>query len=217
MPPWKLAPRFAGRQARTITPSRLSQPTPHRISLLMRTTIALLAFAIAAPAAAQTTAHKPRRRKPRPPPPPPPRPRPRRSASSTTGSPPPTRKPGRPSATPSPARGPPRRPSPAAARWCSPSPSGPAAATRWRSAPASPIRQNAAVTVQVDQAGARFLHRQRYAFARDGKAPCAAFRKARQAVAALAGRREGRDRVDTFSLSGFTAAYAAIDKACPAH
>ncbi len=75
---------------------------------------------------------------------------------------------------------------------------------------------NAAVTVQADQTGLDFYTAQRSAFARDGKAAVAAFQKAGQALARSPGAREGQVVVDTFSLKGFSAAYAAINKACPA-
>jgi hypothetical protein len=75
---------------------------------------------------------------------------------------------------------------------------------------------NAAVTVQVDQAGFDFYTAQKNAFARDGKVVVAAFQKAGQAMARSPGPREGLVVVDTFSLKGFSAAYAAINKACPA-
>ncbi len=77
-------------------------------------------------------------------------------------------------------------------------------------------RQNAAVTVQVDTTGLDFYTAQRTAFARDGKAAVAALREGAQALARSPGPRDGQMVVDTFSLSGFSAAYAAINKACPA-
>ena len=55
----------------------------------------------------------------------------------------------------------------------------------------------------------------RSAFARDGHAVTVAFDKARTAVAKSPGPK-GVAVTDTFSLRGFTAAYAAINKACPA-
>jgi invasion protein IalB len=76
----------------------------------------------------------------------------------------------------------------------------------------------ATVTVQVDQTGLDFYTAQpqpgRNAFARDGKAVIAAFGKGKEAQARSPGPREARV-VDTFSLHGFSAAYAAINKACP--
>lgn len=74
---------------------------------------------------------------------------------------------------------------------------------------------NAEVTVQVDQTALNFYTAQRSAFARDGKAAVAAFQKGVQAVARSPGPRNAQV-VDTFSLKGFSAAYAAIVKACPA-
>jgi hypothetical protein len=72
---------------------------------------------------------------------------------------------------------------------------------------------NATVTVQVDQTGLEFYTSGRDAFARDGKAVVAAFTKGSRAIARSPGSKEV---TDTFSLSGFSAAYAAITKACPA-
>jgi hypothetical protein len=76
----------------------------------------------------------------------------------------------------------------------------------------------AAVTVQVDQTGLDFYTAQpqpgRNAFARDGKAAVAAFQKGTEAQARSPGPHEAHV-VDTFSLRGFSAAYAEINKACP--
>ncbi|MBV9785053.1 MAG: hypothetical protein JO264_14675 [Acidisphaera sp.] len=74
---------------------------------------------------------------------------------------------------------------------------------------------NAAVGVDVDQAKLDFYTATRNAFARDGHAAVAAFQKGRQAVAHSPGPR-GAAVTDTFSLRGFEAAYAAINKVCPA-
>jgi hypothetical protein len=74
----------------------------------------------------------------------------------------------------------------------------------------------AAVTVQVETTGLDFYTAQRNAFARDGKAAVAAFAKGTEALARSPGPRDGQVVVDTFSLKGFSAAYAAINKACPA-
>jgi hypothetical protein len=76
-------------------------------------------------------------------------------------------------------------------------------------------RKGAAVTLQVDTAGLDFYTSQHNAFARDGKATVAAFGKGSQAIARSPGQRDGQTIVDTFSLRGFSAAYAAISKACP--
>jgi invasion protein IalB len=73
----------------------------------------------------------------------------------------------------------------------------------------------AEVPVQIDQTGFQFYTAQRNAFARDGAAVVAALQKGRQAVARSGGPR-GVQVTDTFSLRGFTQAYNAIVKACPA-
>lgn len=74
---------------------------------------------------------------------------------------------------------------------------------------------NAEVMMQVEQASFPFYTAQRAAFARDGHAVVAAFKKGRQATARGPGPHG--QVVDTFPLDGFTAAYDAINKACPAH
>ncbi|HVC60306.1 MAG TPA: invasion associated locus B family protein [Acetobacteraceae bacterium] len=74
--------------------------------------------------------------------------------------------------------------------------------------------KDASVTVQVDQTGLDFFTRARDAYARDGKAAVAAFQKGARAIARSPGPR-GQPVTDTFSLKGFSAAYAAIVKACP--
>lgn len=74
---------------------------------------------------------------------------------------------------------------------------------------------NAVVTMQVDQTGLEFYTAQRNAFARDGKAAVAAFNKGSRAIARSPGPRDVTV-TDTFSLRGFSAAYKAIVKACPA-
>jgi hypothetical protein len=76
--------------------------------------------------------------------------------------------------------------------------------------------KDAAVTMQVATSGLDFYTAQSSAFARDGKAAVAAFLKGEQALARSPGPRDAQTVVDTFSLRGFTAAYAAINKACPA-
>ena len=78
------------------------------------------------------------------------------------------------------------------------------------------FRKDAAVTVQVETTGLDFYTAQSDAFARDGKAAVAAFQKGEQALSRSPGPRDGQTVVDTFSLRGFSAAYAAINKACPA-
>jgi hypothetical protein len=74
--------------------------------------------------------------------------------------------------------------------------------------------QGAFVTVQADQSGLDFYTSQRAAFARNGHAAVQAFQKAGRAVAYSPGPHEVKV-TDTFSLKGFSAAYAAISKACP--
>lgn len=72
----------------------------------------------------------------------------------------------------------------------------------------------AAATVQVDQTGLDFYTAQRNAFARDGKASVAAFQRGIRAIARSPGP-HATAVTDTFSLKGFSAAYAAVVKACP--
>lgn len=74
---------------------------------------------------------------------------------------------------------------------------------------------NAEVTVQVENTSLPFYTSQRSAFARDGHAAVAAFERGRQAVAKSPAPR-GTVVTDTFSLRGFSPAFAAINKACPA-
>jgi hypothetical protein len=76
--------------------------------------------------------------------------------------------------------------------------------------------KSAAVSMQVETTGLDFYTAQSNAFARDGKAAVVAFGKGAQALARSPGPRDGQLVVDTFSLRGFSAAYAAINKACPA-
>jgi hypothetical protein len=75
--------------------------------------------------------------------------------------------------------------------------------------------QDATVTLQVDQTGLDFYTHQRAAFARDGHAAVVAFKAAARAIARSPGPHDATV-TDTFSLKGFTAAYEAISKACPA-
>ncbi len=70
------------------------------------------------------------------------------------------------------------------------------------------------VTLRVDQASLAFYTAQRSAFARDGRSTIAALERGRHAIAKSPGPR-GTLVVDTFSLRGFSPAYAAINKACP--
>jgi hypothetical protein len=74
---------------------------------------------------------------------------------------------------------------------------------------------DASVTVQADQTGLDFYTHQRAAFARDGHAAVVAFKAAGRAIARSPGPHDATV-TDTFSLKGFTAAYDAISKACPA-
>jgi len=78
-----------------------------------------------------------------------------------------------------------------------------------------PYRKDATVSVQVDTTGLDFYTGQSSAFARDGRAAVAAFHRGQLALARSPGPQDGQV-VDTFSLRGFAAAYAAITKACPA-
>ncbi len=71
------------------------------------------------------------------------------------------------------------------------------------------------VQVGVDQAQLAFYTANRSAFARDGRAAVTSFEKGRQAIAKAPGPRNVTVS-DTFSLRGFSPAYAAVNKACPA-
>lgn len=73
---------------------------------------------------------------------------------------------------------------------------------------------NAAVKVEVGSTTLDFYTAQRNAFARDDKAAVAAFEKGSQAVAHSPAPSD-KQVTDTFSLKGFSAAHAAIIKACP--
>jgi hypothetical protein len=73
---------------------------------------------------------------------------------------------------------------------------------------------NATVSVQADQTGLDFYTAQRNAFARNGHAAVTAFQGASRAIARSPGPHQATV-TDTFSLKGFSAAYAAISKACP--
>lgn len=74
---------------------------------------------------------------------------------------------------------------------------------------------SAEVQVGVGDTNLAFYTANRSAFARDGKASVAAFEKGRTAIARSPGPRVPTVS-DTFSLRGFSAAYAAINRACPA-
>ena len=75
-----------------------------------------------------------------------------------------------------------------------------------------PYPANTSVTVQVDQTGLDFYTAGRNAFARDGKAAVAAFKRGSRAIARSPAPKEV---TDTFSLKGFEQAYQAIEKTCP--
>ena len=72
---------------------------------------------------------------------------------------------------------------------------------------------NAEVKVAAGATNLDFYTAQRSAFARSGAAAVAAFGRAPQAIAKSPGPRG--EVADIFSLKGFSAAYAAINKACP--
>lgn len=74
---------------------------------------------------------------------------------------------------------------------------------------------NTTVTMQVDQSPLDFYTAQRNAFARDGKAAVAAFQKGSRAIARSPGPKNTQV-TDAFSLKGFSDAYRAIVKECPA-
>ncbi|MFC4167646.1 invasion associated locus B family protein [Teichococcus aestuarii] len=76
--------------------------------------------------------------------------------------------------------------------------------------------RNAEVTVTVGSTELDFYTAQDNAFAREGAKAVAAFRAGAQAVAKGPGAQGRGTTSDTFSLSGFTAAYEAISKECPA-
>ncbi len=73
---------------------------------------------------------------------------------------------------------------------------------------------NADVTVNVDLTALSFYTSQRFAFAKDGPATVAALQRGRQAISRGPSPRNVPVE-DTFSLRGFSPAYAAIVKACP--
>jgi hypothetical protein len=75
--------------------------------------------------------------------------------------------------------------------------------------------KNAAVTMQVGTTGFDFYTSGSDAFARDGHAVVSAFQRGDTALTRAPGPREGQVIADTYSLRGFSAAYAAITKACP--
>jgi invasion protein IalB len=76
--------------------------------------------------------------------------------------------------------------------------------------------KDASVLLQVNQTGVEMYTSGRDAFARDPKAAVAAFQRGSQAVARSTDA-HGEHTTDTYSLRGFSKAYDAITKACPAH
>ncbi|MDQ1080254.1 invasion associated locus B family protein [Pseudoroseomonas cervicalis] len=76
--------------------------------------------------------------------------------------------------------------------------------------------RNAEVSVTVGGTELDFYTAQDNAFARDGSRAVTTFRGGAQAVAKGQGPQGRGTATDTFSLSGFTAAYEAISKECPA-
>jgi hypothetical protein len=74
---------------------------------------------------------------------------------------------------------------------------------------------NAAVAVQIDKDTQEFYTAKRSAFARDGHATVALFQKASKVQTQSPGPRNAVI-TDNFSLRGFSKAYDAINKACPA-
>ncbi|MDE2516578.1 MAG: hypothetical protein KGL12_11170 [Rhodospirillales bacterium] len=77
-----------------------------------------------------------------------------------------------------------------------------------------PYAKDAAPSLQVDTKSFDLYTAGDNAFARDGHAAVAAFQRGSTTIAHGTGPR-GQAVVDTFSLKGFSAAYAAIVKACP--
>lgn len=73
----------------------------------------------------------------------------------------------------------------------------------------------ATVTLQAEKVALDFYTDKRSAFARDGKAAVAAFSKSAGVVAKSPGPKAAVV-TDSFSLKGFSKAYEAIGKACPA-
>jgi len=73
---------------------------------------------------------------------------------------------------------------------------------------------NADVNMTVDLNALGFYTSKGFAFAKDGPATVAAFQRGRQATSRSTGPRNIPVE-DTFSLKGFSAAYAATIKACP--
>jgi hypothetical protein len=74
--------------------------------------------------------------------------------------------------------------------------------------------KDAVVTLQVNQAGLDFYTSGKDAFARENRSATSAFQRGSQAIARGPGPHAVKTTY-TFSLQGFSAAYAAIQKACP--
>ncbi len=74
--------------------------------------------------------------------------------------------------------------------------------------------KKASLTLTIGNQHYRFYTQGGIAFGRDGKAAVAAFKAGNTATADSVGPK-GHKVEDQFSLSGFTAAYSAIAKACP--
>ena len=75
----------------------------------------------------------------------------------------------------------------------------------------------AEVAVQIDkQPPMSFYTAGRSAFSRDGRATVIGMQKGSSATAGLDHKGGSKHGADKFSLAGFTAAYGAIVKACPA-
>ncbi|MCI0752507.1 invasion associated locus B family protein [Teichococcus vastitatis] len=76
--------------------------------------------------------------------------------------------------------------------------------------------RNAEVEIGVGGTDLEFYPAQDNAYAREGTRAVAAFKSGANAVARGTGPQGRGTATDTFSLSGFTAAYEAISKECPA-
>ncbi len=76
--------------------------------------------------------------------------------------------------------------------------------------------RNAEVPVHVGETALSFYGAQSSAFARDGRAAVAAFRSGREASARGPGPNNRGHANDTFPLNGFSQAYDAISRECPA-
>lgn len=76
--------------------------------------------------------------------------------------------------------------------------------------------RNATATVKIGDTDLAFYTHADTAYARDNAAAIAAMRAGREAVATVPGANGRGTANETFSLSGFTAAYEAISRECPA-